>query len=197
MYRYYLAVMFGGPGILGLIGWLVGGLPPYLTFPVAYGAAVLAFGLGAGAAILTRALPKGIFDPFAKRFAVRKWERKLLVRIGIRHWKDKIPETGALLGYLSKKTVTDRRDNAYLLHFMTETCYAEFMHVACVFVGFLIVIPALFFDRGYLFYIVLPVAVIHAILHFLPVLVQRYVRPFLMHTYLYNERKKHMEQTTV
>jgi hypothetical protein len=189
MYRYYLIVMLGGPGLLGLIGWLFGDIPPYLSIPVAYGAALLAFGLGAGAAILTRALPKGIFDPFSKRFAVRRWERKLLVRLGIRHWKDKIPETGALLGYLSKKAVTDREDNAYLLHFMTETCYAEFMHVACVLVGFLILIPALFFNKAYLFCIALPVAVIHGILHFLPVLVQRYVRPFLMHTYLYNQKK--------
>ncbi len=190
MYRYYLMVMLGGPGVLGLIGWLAGDIPPYLAFPVAYGAAVLAFGLGAGAAILTRFLPKHIFDPFARRFTVHKWERKLLVRIGIRRWKDKIPETGALLGYLSKKTVADRNDNAYLLHFMIETCYAEFMHVACVFVGFLIIIPTLFFDHAYLFCITLPVAIIHAILHFLPVLVQRYVRPFLMHTYLHNKAKE-------
>ena len=190
MYRYYLIVMFGGPGILGLIGWLAGSIPPYLAFPVAYGAAVLAFGLGAGAAILTRLLPKKLFDPFAKRYAVGRRERKFLVRIGIRHWKDRIPETGALLGYLSKKTVTDRNDNAYLLHFMTETCYAEVMHLACVFVGFLIIIPTFFFDHAYLFCIALPVAIIHAILHLLPVLVQRYVRPFLMHTYLHNKAKE-------
>ena len=189
MYRYYLIVMFGGPGILGLVGWLAGDLPPYFSFPVAYATAVVAFGLGAGAAILTRMLPARIFDPFSPRFTVRKWERRFLVRIGIRRWKDKIPETGALLGYLSKKTVVDRRDNTYLLHFMTETCYAEFMHTACVFVGFLIIIPALFLPAPYLFCIAIPVAVIHAILHFLPVLVQRYVRPFLMHAYLYNKAK--------
>lgn len=190
MYRYYLIVMLGGPGVLGLIGCLAGNLPPYLAFPVAYFAALLAFGLGAGAAILTRILPARIFDPFARRFRVHKWERRFLVRIGIRRWKDKIPETGALLGYLSKKAVTDRRNNDYLLHFMIETCYAEFMHTACVFVGFLIIIPALFFPRIYLICFALPVAVIHAILHFLPVLVQRYVRPFLMHTYLFNKAKE-------
>ena len=190
MYRYYLIVMLGGPGVLGLIGWLAGDLPPYLAFPVAYAAAVLAFGLGAGAAILTRVLPSRIFDPFSRLFRVRKWERKVLVRIGIRHWKDKIPETGALLGYLSKKTVADRKDNDYLMHFMVETCYAEFMHMACVFVGFLIIIPALFFAPVYLFCFAIPVAVIHAILHYLPVLVQRYVRPFLMHTYLHNKAKE-------
>ena len=194
MYRYYLTVMLGGPGVLGLLGWLVGAIPPHFAFLAAYGAAVLAFCLGAAAAIITRALPDRLFDPFLRRFAVRKWERRLLVRLGIRHWKDRIPETGALLGYLSKKTVADRKDNAYLLHFMTETCYAEVMHTACVFVGFLILLPALLLGSAYIFYIALPVAVIHAILHFLPVLVQRYVRPFLMHTYLHNKAKE--EQKT-
>lgn len=190
MYRYYLTVMLGGPAALALIGFLAGGLPPHLAFITAYGAALIAFLLGALAATLTRAFPPRFFDPLSRRFAVSKRQRKFLVRIGIRAWKDKIPEVGALLGYLSKKKVTDRENNDYLFHFMTETCYAEVMHLVCCFVGFLIVIPALFFDLRYLFYIVLPVAVIHAILHFLPVLVQRYVRPFLRSAYERNLKKQ-------
>ena len=189
MYRYYLTVMLGGPGVLALIGTLAGKLPLVPALLVSYGAALAAFLIGALAATLTRAVPPRFFDPRARRFAVSKRERRLLVRIGIRAWKDKIPEVGALLGYLSKKKVTDRNDNDYLFHFMTETCYAEVMHLVCCFVGFLILIPALFFDTRYLFFIVLPVAVIHAILHFLPVLVQRYVRPFLLHAYLHNRAK--------
>lgn len=190
MYRYYLMVMLGGPALLALIATLAGGLPVYLAFLASYGAALTAFLLGALAATLVRAFPPRFFNPMAPRFTVSKRERRFLVRIGIRAWKDKIPEVGALLGYLSKKKVTDRKDNAYLFHFMTETCYAEVMHFVCCFVGFLILIPALFFDLRYLFYLVLPVAVIHAILHFLPVLVQRYVRPFLVHTYLHNQKKQ-------
>lgn len=194
MYRYYLAVMLGGPAVLALIGSLAGGLPLHWAFLAAYGTALTAFLLGALAATLTRAFPPRFFNPMAPRFAVSKRERKFLVRIGIRAWKDKIPEVGALLGYLSKKRVTDRENNDYLLHFMTETCYAEVMHLVCCFVGFLVVIPFLLFDLRYLFYIALPVAVIHAILHFLPVLVQRYVRPFLLSAYLRNAQKQAREQ---
>ena len=190
MYRYYLIVMLGGPAVLAAIGWLAGDLPLHFAFLVAYGATVAAFGVGALAATLTRAFPPRFFNPLSKRYQVRKWERRFLVRIGIRSWKDKIPEVGALLGYLSKKRVTDRNDNDYLLHFMTETCYAEVMHLVCCFVGFLIVIPALFFDHRYLFFLVIPVGVVNAVLHFLPVLVQRYVRPFLLHAYLHNQAKK-------
>lgn len=189
MYRYYLIVIFGAPGILALLAWLIGDLSPWLAFLSAYGFTATAFCLGALAAIITRALPEKHFDPLSHRFRVHKWERKLYVKLGIRHWKDKIPETGALLGYLSKKKVADRGNNDYLLHFMTETCYAEAMHLACVFVGYLIIIPALFFDTVYLFYFAIPVAVIHGILHFLPVPVQRYVRPFLLHAYLHNKAK--------
>ena len=190
MYRYYLIVMLGGPALLAGIGRLAGNIPILWGLLAAYGATVAAFGIGALAATLTRAFPPRFFNPLSKRYQVRKWERRALVRIGIRSWKDKIPEVGALLGYLSKKRVTDRNDNDYLLHFMTETCYAEVMHLVCCFVGFLIVIPALFFDHRYLFFLILPVAVINAILHFLPVLVQRYVRPFLLHAYLHNQAKK-------
>ena len=190
MYRYYLIVIFGAPGVLALLAWLCGDVSPLLAFLGAYGFTAAAFLIGALSAILVRLIPAKHFDPLSKRFRVRKWERKFYVRIGIRRWKDKIPETGALLGYLSKKQIADRNDNAYLHHFMTETCYAETMHGVCVLTGFLVIIPALFMPLPYLFFFAIPVAVIHGILHFLPVPVQRYVRPFLLHAYLHNQKKQ-------
>ena len=193
MYRYYLIVMLGGPAVLALIGWLAGDIPVYYAFLASYGATVAAFGIGALAATLTRAFPPRFFDPLSKRYQVPKWERRFLVRIGIRSWKDKIPEVGALLGYLSKKKIENRQDNEYLHYFMTETCYAEVMHLVCCFVGFLILIPGFFVDHRYLFFFAIPVSIINAILHLLPVLVQRYVRPFLLHAYRHNEQKKKRE----
>ena len=191
MYRYYLAVIFGAPSLLALIGWLAGDIPLHLSFIASYGATATAFAVGAITAILIRAaIPAAFFDPLSRRFRVRKWERRFYVRIGIRHWKDRIPETGALLGYLSKRQIADRKDNAYLMHFMTETCYAETMHLACVLTGFLILIPGAFVESAYLVCLILPVAIIHGILHFLPVLVQRYIRPFLLHAYLHNKAKE-------
>lgn len=189
MYRYYLLVIFGAPGILALLAALIGELFWLYALLGAYGFTVLAFLIGALFAILVRLIPARCFDPLAAPFWVRKWERRFYVRLGIRHWKDRIPETGALLGYLSKKQVADRHDNAYLWDFMIETCYAETMHTVCVVVGYLILIPAWFLGSVYFLYLALPVAVIHGVLHFLPVPVQRYVRPFLLHAYLHNKAK--------
>ena len=190
MYRYYLIVIFGAPGVLALLACLCADLSPLFALLGAYGFTAAAFTLGALSAILVRLIPPRHFDPLSHRFRVHKWERRLYVRLGIRHWKDKIPETGALLGYLSKRHVVSREDNTYLHHFMTETCYAETMHTVCVVVGYLIIIPALFLSSPYLFYFAIPVAIIHGILHFLPIPIQRYVRPFLLHAYLHNKAKE-------
>jgi glycosyl-4,4'-diaponeurosporenoate acyltransferase len=64
---------------------------------------------------------------------VRSWERggRTYERIGIRRWKDRLPEAGALFaGGVSKRRLpgagTDR-----LLRFSAETRRAEYGHVAC------------------------------------------------------------------
>ena len=130
-----------------------------------------------------RKLPAEKMNPFCRLFAVHHWERKFYVRIGIRRWKDKIPETGGLLVNFSKKKVADRSDNAYLMKFMQETCYAELMHTLSIPTGFLI----LFLFPGHILYFGLPVALVNAVLQLLPVFVQRYVRPFLLSCYRRNQ----------
>ena len=43
-------------------------------------------------AIIVRILPKKWVNPFNRIYKVHKWESKLYLRLGIRKWKDLIPE---------------------------------------------------------------------------------------------------------
>ena len=190
MFRYYLTAIFGGLGALFLLSWLVGDVPPssaLLGLSVAFAGVFL---LDALIAALVRLIPANRFRPDSRFFRVRPSERRFYVKLGIRRWKDKIPETGGLLCGFSKKKIAAPHDNAYLTTFIAETCYAELMHVLSIPAGFLVLFLAPCFDFAYLWWHALPVAAVNAVLQLLPVLVQRYVRPFLLHAKAYNERKQ-------
>ena len=184
MLRYYLIAIFGGIALFSLLAIFAGGIVWWFAVLGVFASAAAAFGLDALVAVCVRLYPEEKIDPFRGWFKARSWERKCYVRLGIRHWKDRIPEMGGPLAHFSKKQVADRRDNAYLMKFMRETCYAEIMHLLSVPVGFLII---LLFPR-YVLWFGLPVALVNAALQIFPVLTQRYVRPFLVSTYRRNEQ---------
>ncbi len=184
MLRYYLIVIFGAIALFSLLAVLVGGLVWWYAVLGVFASAAAAFGIDALVALCVRQYPEEKIDPFGGWFRARSRERKCYVRLGIRHWKDRIPEMGGLLAHFSKKQVADRHDNAYLLKFMRETCYAEVMHLWSIPAGFLIF---LLWPRHILWF-GLPVALVNAALQIPPVLTQRYVRPFLVSAYRRNER---------
>lgn len=190
MFRYYLFVMFGGTGILALILAMCGDVSAGKAVLAAFSTSATAFGIDALVALAVRlAIPARKMDPFHPIWRVRRWERKCLVKLGIRRWKDKIPEAGGLLTGFSKKSVADRKNNAYILTFLKETCYAELLHLLSVPFGFLtLFLHFAWTSFDFIPYLGLPVACINAALQLPPVLVQRYVRPFLLSTYQWNEK---------
>ena len=140
-------------------------------------------------AAATRLFPEEKIDPFQAIFIPSARERKVLLAIGVRTWKDIIPETGKYLCHFAKDKIEKPEDNGYLLKFLRETIYAEAMHVISLFLGFAaLLIPA------YRFSIALPIALVNAFLQFLPVCAQRYNRPRLIALYQYNQRKGAIRQ---
>lgn len=194
MFRYYLAVILGGPAILAAIGIFGGNMSTAFAFFAAYITMLITFLIDAVVALIVRyLLPKRWMDGRLRFWRVHKIERRVYVRLGIRRWKDMIPETGGLLVGFSKKHIAKPQDPAYLLKFLSETCYAECMHCVSVFAGFAVIplsFSALLPFPQHLFYFALPVAIINAILQILPILVQRYVRPFLLHAYNHYSTKE-------
>ena len=134
-------------------------------------------------AIFVRIFPKKWVNPFNKIYTVHKWESKFYVKLGIRKWKDLIPESGKMLTGFGKREVLDMKDNAYLFKFMEETVYAEVMHLLSAVLGFLVV----FVNLKLWFLVGIPLAIFNFILQILPAMVQRYNRPKLMLAYRRNE----------
>lgn len=135
-------------------------------------------------AIFVRIFPKKWVNPFNKIYTVHKWESKFYVKLGIRKWKDLIPESGKMLTGFGKREVLDMKDNAYLFKFMEETVYAEVMHLLSAVLGFLVV----FVNLKLWLLVGIPLAIFNFILQILPAMVQRYNRPKLMLAYRRNEK---------
>ena len=136
--------------------------------------AVAICGLMAGIiTLITRILPKKVFSPYRKRFRVNDKENKLYNKLKIKKWKDSIPELGKLSGF-SKSEISEPNNPNYIFKFLTENCIAEALHFYSIVAGLLVFI---FLPREYVFTIGLPIFFLNLILHLMPILVQRYLRP--------------------
>ena len=149
----------------------------------------IVFVIDAIIAFLVRLIPEQKINPFSKFFLISDKQKRLYKFFGVRKWKDKIPESGKYLCNFAKDKISEPNNNLYVKKFLIETCYAEIMHIICVFVTYL---PILFMP--YKLSIVLPVAFVNSFLQLLPVIVQRYNRIRLIRLYNYNIRHQNGEE---
>ena len=125
-------------------------------------------------------IPKRVWNYKNRFFKVNKNQANRLVKIGIKKWKDKVPDLGWTAGF-SKSTMKSTEVN-YLEKFLQETCFAEGLHLTAGILG----LTALFVFPARDIFITLPIVLVNLILHILPCLIQRYTRFRLTHVY---ERK--------
>lgn len=126
-------------------------------------------------AIVIRLLPKKWFNPDNKIYNVSEKERNFLLKIGIKKWKDKIPEMGQTVNF-KKDRLVDANNVEYIQKFLVETCYAESLHLCCAISAF---VAMLFMPAGNFWNISFPIAIIYAIYNIPSILIQRYNRPRL------------------
>lgn len=126
-------------------------------------------------AFLLHLIPQKSINYNAKFFNVNKNERKFYEKIGIRKWKDKIPEMGQLCHF--KKDKISSNELKYVDKFLVETCYAEIVHYGMIAVGLFIIIIIPF---EYVLNYSLPLVLINTFLNLPPILIQRYNRPKLL-----------------
>lgn len=126
-------------------------------------------------AVVIRLLPKKWFNPDNKIYYVGEKERNFLLKIGIKKWKDKIPEMGQTVNFKKDKLV-DANNVEYIQKFLVETCYAESLHICCAISA---LVAMFFMPAGNFWNISFPIAIIYAIYNIPSILIQRYNRPRL------------------
>ena len=140
---------------------------------------------GIFALLIRRLLPKKWFSHEKKFFNVSLKEKKFYEKIGIKSWKDKIPELGGFTN-LKKSKIENPYDNEYLSRYLLEACYGVVIHIVTIFTGFLIIFIC---PLKYWLCFGFPVAFVNAVLNILPVFVLRYNTYKLKILYRRNEKR--------
>ncbi len=153
-------------------------VPPFLTVAVIAIDGVFAF--------IIRRLPGRWFSHESSLCSVPHAESDLYRRLGVRKWRDKIPELGMFTGF-HKDHIYEPTNNEYLKRFILEANYGAVIHFVCVPVGFLILLtvpPSEALMCG------IPVAVINMVLNLMPAFVLRYNVPKLISLMKLNDRRR-------
>ena len=151
--------------------------PPFLTVAVIAVDGLFAF--------IIRRLPEKWFSVESRTSRVFKWESDLYRRLGVRKWREKIPELGMFTGF-HKDRIYEPTNNEYLRRFVLEANYGAVIHFVCVPVGFLIMLLVPF-ERA--ISVGIPVVLVNAVLNLLPAFVLRYNVPKLISLMKLNERR--------
>lgn len=134
---------------------------------------------------LIRLLPEKWFAAEQPLFAVSARECRFYNRLGVKSWRNKVPELGSFT-HFSKSHVADPKDNAYLRRFLLESNYGVVIHLTNALSGYLL---CLLFPAAQVLRFPLPCAVVNMVLSLLPVFILRYNTPRLQSLIHLNERR--------
>lgn len=141
------------------------------------------------AGIVRWLLPAKLFSPDKKSFSAGKGECRFYEKLGIKKWKDKIPELGKLTNFRKNK-IRDPKNNEYVARYIKEANYGVSVHIACIIFGLTVV----FVNLKYWYCIGVPVAVVNAVYNALSLFILRYNLPKLHTLYKLNERRERLEK---
>ena len=136
------------------------------------GATVGVIALDGLVAWLIRLLPERWFAA-PRSLGAKRWEMRLYRALGIRRWKERVPELGCFTKF-SKSRLERPTDADYLARYILECNYGVVIHLANALVG---VAVLLLQPLRPLWLFAWPVTVINAILSLLPTFILRYNLP--------------------
>lgn len=139
---------------------------------------------GIFAFIVRWVMPKKWFTVDKSYFSVGKKKARFLEKIGIKKWKDLIPELGGFTSF-HKNKISDPTNNEFVSRYIIEANYGIMCHFTGMVFGFIIMA----FYPPYAFNIALPVAVINLFMNYLSFAILRYNLPKLRVLYKYNEKR--------
>ncbi len=157
----------------GMSGLILRGLPMCLSQLVKF--ALVVATVGPLCFFIGQMLPRKNFRYDVFPFKCYKWERggEVYTKLRIQYWKDRVPDMSQYIKSMYAKRITVFKDVKYLKQLVVETCIAELIHVALIFVSpiFLLFMDGAWGVGGMICYI----------LGNLPfIMIQRYNRPRLL-----------------
>lgn len=163
-----------------------------LWFLLVFGVVVVATFL---IAFLASLLPTKFYEPNRKIFHVFKFEKKLYEKLGIKHWKDNIPELGKQLSGFDKHTIAEPDNPEYIHKFLLENCKGSFLHAISIAYSLLSLLILIFIlPWPFVLTMWLPTAIVAIIVHSLSLMILRYTRPKLMIVYKRLTRNKEKDK---
>lgn len=171
--------------INAVIGVKTGEFQVWYAFVGSLGNFAICFALDALIAFIIHKIPPKYFQADLKIFKVYKWERRFYEKIGIKKWKDRVPDTGELCNFKKDKLKSTELD--YLHLFLVESCYAEAIHIAMALIG---ILDIFIWPIKYCLNFTIPMAITNFLMNLPPILIQRYNRPKLMKLYNFKVRSQ-------
>ena len=151
-------------------------------------------------AFIIRRMPEKWFSKDKGMFKASRKELIFYKKIGVDKWKNYVPELGMFTGF-SKSHVVDPNDNKYIGRFILEARYGVAIHIFSVPASFLLLLADYNMYTGHpnlILTILLPVAVVNAILIVLPAFILKFNLHRLVKIYESNirmeERRKRKEK---
>ena len=135
-------------------------------------------------AALIRLLPEGWFAPDKRLFAVGRREGRLYQRLGVKYWKEFVPDLGCFT-HFPKKSLLAPTDPAYTARYLLEAAYGIVIHAANA-VGGLLILPIF---PSVALRIALPVVLVNALLSLLPFCILRQNFPRLLRLHRHNQKR--------
>ena len=139
-------------------------------------------------AFIIRRMPEKYFDYHKKIFNASSKKLKLYKALGVKKWKDKVPELGMFTNFRKNK-IDDPKNSEYLKRYILEACYGVIIHYVSVPFSFIIMLLDInMYANGSNLYltIALPVAIVNAVLIVLPAFILRFNLPKLIRLYEYS-----------
>lgn len=117
------------------------------------------------------------FSPDSALYRQKSWERngEFYKKLGIRKWKDKLPDVSRKVKKIYTKKVDMQRDVQNLRRLVQETCVAECVHYQLI----LLSLPVTWIWRGLGGWVIFAMCAVGNLLF---VAIQRYNRPRLLRT---------------
>lgn len=147
------------------------------------------------ASIMRWVVPKKWVNPEKSSFfPASKKEQRFYEKVGIKRWKDKVLELGAVTGFRKNK-LGDTKSVEYVKRFILEANYGILVHIACMTFGFVIIFIC---PKAFWWSVGLPIACVNLLLNFMSNSILRYNLPKLHVLYKYNlKRQKERENNQI